>query len=124
MQLCRGRAVLAGLTLAVALTACGSERKAEPPAAPTTSAVRSKVIDLWVAGETKPCQGVAPMTCLQVKRNPDSEWELFYDRIAGFDYEPGYLYQLKVEETPVPNPPADASSVTLRLVDVVRKDKV
>ncbi|MFI9504325.1 DUF4377 domain-containing protein [Nocardia sp. NPDC052566] len=121
MQLRRGRAVLACLLLAPALAACGSGKPAESAAPSSTSAAHSKVIGLWVADQTKPCTGVAPMTCLQVKRNPDSEWELFYNQIAGFEYQPGYHYQLEVEETPVANPPADASSVSYRLIKIVNK---
>lgn len=120
-----GRTLVAVGLLTAALAACDSAGTSESASASstsgTTAAPSPKVIDLWVADQTKPCTGVAPMTCLQVKRNPDSTWELFYDQIAGFDYQPGYHYQLKVEQTPVPNPPADASSVSYRLIEVVNK---
>ncbi|MEZ4771014.1 MAG: DUF4377 domain-containing protein [Caldilineales bacterium] len=52
----------------------------------------------------EPCVGVAPQVCYQVKETPDGEYTLFYDEIQGFEYEPGYEYQLTVERTTVPNP--------------------
>ncbi len=52
---------------------------------------------------------------------PATAWQLFYDPIDGFAYEPGYEYVLRVAERNVPNPPADGSSVAYRLVRIVSK---
>ena len=65
------------------------------------------------------CTGVAPQKCLQVKDSLDGEYELFYSGIDGFEFQPGYEYELTVEVTPVENPPADAPNETWALVDVV-----
>jgi len=53
--------------------------------------------------------GVGPMTCLLVKQPPDSNYQMFYSVIKGFDYVPGYEYELKVRVTERENVPADAS---------------
>ncbi len=80
----------------------------------------------WVNSSKVPCTGVAPRQCLQVKRGnqlSEGQWENFYSSIQGFDYEPGYLYLLRVRETELPaaQVPADASSISYELVEVVEK---
>lgn len=76
---------------------------------------------LYVDSMTVECVGVAVQQCLRVKRAPEAEWELFYDAIEGFDYEPGFTYVLEVEVREVEDPPADGSSLAYRLVRVVEK---
>ena len=76
---------------------------------------------LYVGPELVDCVGVAPQKCLLVKENPEDEWSLFYGQIEGFDYEEGYNYKLLVEERVIENPPADASSIELTLIEVISK---
>ncbi len=76
---------------------------------------------LYVAPNTSPCVGGAPLTCLLTKENPDGKWQFFYDNIAGFNYEAGFRYKLSVVVTKVNNPPADASSLNWRLVKIEEK---
>jgi len=56
---------------------------------------------------------------LLVRESPEADYSYFYSTIAGFDYEPGYNYELLVEKTPVENPPADGSSIRWTLVEVI-----
>jgi hypothetical protein len=67
------------------------------------------------------------MSCLQIKRGDDGagDWQNFYTQIHGFDYQPGYLYRLRVRETDLPpaQVPADASSIRYDLVEVVEKTR-
>ncbi|MGD9507972.1 MAG: DUF4377 domain-containing protein [Geminicoccaceae bacterium] len=67
------------------------------------------------------CAGVAQQQCMRVRDVGEEGWVVFHGRIEGFAYEPGYRYRLQVEEFPVENPPADASSVRTVLVEIVRK---
>jgi len=67
------------------------------------------------------CVGVGPMTCLLVKQPPDSNYQMFYSAIKGFDYVPGYEYELKVRVTERENVPADASKYEYQLLEVVTK---
>lgn len=78
---------------------------------------------LYVGPVTVPCQGVAPQVCLQVKESPDEAYRLFYNRIEGFDYEPGYNYELRVEVSEIENPPADASNLHYSLIEVVSQTR-
>jgi hypothetical protein len=77
---------------------------------------------LYVNRELVDCEGGAgPQKCLQVRREADKPWELFYGGIDGFDFEPGFMYEVRVDVTDVDNPPADASSRRYSLVEVVDK---
>jgi heat shock protein HslJ len=69
------------------------------------------------------CVGVSPQKCMLVRQDPKADWTLFYDQIAGFDYEGGFDYVLLVREEETENPPADASSLRWTLVDVVQKTR-
>ncbi|MBU3677753.1 MAG: DUF4377 domain-containing protein [Chitinophagaceae bacterium] len=81
--------------------------------------------ETWLIGpERKPCTGVGPMECLQIKRNPsDTAWQYFYDEIEGFQYEPGYTYTLEVSQVKKENVPADASSIQYKIEKLVSKKK-
>lgn len=87
----------------------------------SATAPAERVFELEVAEQRVPCTGVGPRECLQVRERGDASWELFYSGIAGFTYEPGFRYVLRVAGRTVPNPPADGSSLAYRLVDVVSR---
>lgn len=76
---------------------------------------------LWVAHYKVDCVGVAPQRCFLIKEGQYDEWSLWYGEIEGFDFEPGYAYEIRVSEEAIESPPADAPSVRLRLLDVVIK---
>ncbi len=52
------------------------------------------------------------------------DWSYFYGDIDGFTYEPGYVYDLAVEKTPVNDPPADASSIRYTVKKLIAKKAV
>ena len=60
----------------------------------------SKILEktVYIAPKTVECVGVAPRKCLQIKESLEDEWTLFYENIEGFNYEPGYFYQLKIAQ--------------------------
>ena len=76
---------------------------------------------VYVGPQRVDCEGMGPQKCYQVRERPEDPWLFFYDEIEGFSYEEGYTYQIRVEETEVPNPPADGASFTWRLLEVVSK---
>jgi hypothetical protein len=81
----------------------------------------AEVLTLFVGPEEVECFGVGPRTCLQVRESPDEPWRNFFDSIQGFDFEPGFLYELVVEKRPVSPVEADGSSYRYRLLRVVSK---
>jgi hypothetical protein len=79
---------------------------------------------LIIGPERRACQGMIPMQCLMVKREQAADWENFYDPIEGFDWQAGYVYELKLELEEVLDPPADGSSIRYRLLEVLSKQAV
>jgi len=79
----------------------------------------------WVNSYRVDCVGVGPMKCMLIKKGADlneGEWLNFYSRIEGFDYEPGFIYKLKVKEEQLKNVPADASSIKYSLIEILEKE--
>ena len=79
---------------------------------------------LFVRDQLADCQGEGERKCLQVREVESGEWRKFYANIEGFDYEEGNAYEVRVEVTEVPRPPADASSLRYRLLEIISKRKV
>jgi hypothetical protein len=100
------------------LAACTPPDSTEPTESTTTG---GEIVTLQVGPETVDCVGVAPQQCLLVRESTETDYTYFYDTIVGFEYEPGYNYELLVEKTPVDNPPADSSSIRWTLVEVVEQ---
>ena len=119
------------LIFSLLLTACATSStptadQAQP--AVTATAEQTEVIQpaeasktIFVGPEKVPCEGAGPQECYQVKETVDGEWQLFYDEIESFQWEPGYTYELRVNVYKVENPPADSSSLRYELVEVVAK---
>jgi len=103
---------LLALLLGAAATACTG---------PITAA--EEVVTLHVAPFRRECTGMIVMQCMQVKERPQDDWQNFYDGIEGFEYEPGYSYRLRVLKRPVPDPPADGSSISWHLLEVLEKTR-
>lgn len=106
-------ALFLGIALLGGLTACETGDKSQKP---------DQEI-FYIKENLADCTGVAPMKCMQIKRDTTEEWSYFYSQIAGFQYEPGYRYKLKVQVEDVENPPADASSKRYTLISIVEKVK-
>lgn len=76
---------------------------------------------LYINSQLVNCVGVGPMQCMQVRSDEEQPWYLFYEQIKGFQFEPGYRYQLTVKQVRLTNVPADASTLRYRLIKVVSK---
>lgn len=104
--------ILLNLTL-LAASSCAKEEK-----------IQTEI--WWINSAKVDCVGVGPMTCYQIQKTDQREsekWELFYDDIEGFEYQPGYLYQVKVKIVKKPKPtPADASGLSFKLIEILQKN--
>lgn len=89
-----------------------------PPAA------ESAKVAMIIAPEQVDCVGEAEQKCYQVKFDPEEDWQLFYDRIEGFEHQEGYRYTLLVEKLEVLDPPADGSAFRYMLVEVLEQEEV
>ena len=95
------------------------------PACKVKQAMDNNVI-IWINSAKVPCTGVGPMHCMQVQYGDqfkEDNWQLFYDQIINFKYQPGYIYKLEVQKTELnpANLPADASSVRYTLANMLEK---
>lgn len=109
-------AALLGI-LSMLLAACAP---AQPAATPEGAVEKT----IYVGPEQVDCVGVGPQLCLLVRESPDEEYRMFYDSIEGFQFEPGYEYELRVRVETVENPPADASSMRYVLIEEVSRTPV
>lgn len=85
----------------------------------TTAGERTTEVSLHIADGLVDCTGVAPRKCLLVRENIVDDWQFFYDDIAGFTYEAGYQYHLRLRRIEVDNPPADSSAFSWELIEIV-----
>jgi len=92
--------------------------------APKSAQSGPKTQVMYVKENKVPCTGVAPMECLQVRAENETEWSNLYTNIQGFHYQPGYQYKLLVTVSSIKNPPADGSSLKYTLKKVMSKKKV
>lgn len=99
--------VLTLLTLVLVLGSCK-----------TTTQTGEKMI---IASKLGDCVGVVPMKCMLIKEEGQSDWQFFYSEIEGFEYEPGYEYEIEVKKETVDNPAADRSSIRYVLIKVLSK---
>ncbi|MET0552975.1 MAG: DUF4377 domain-containing protein [Vicinamibacteria bacterium] len=79
---------------------------------------------LFIADTRVTCHGPFPRQCLQSGPSISGPWTVFYEFVAGFDWVPGYVYELRVHVSHVANPPADASTRYFQLVRVVSRTAV
>tara|TARA_B100000809_G_C15053464_1_gene499779 strand:+ start:201 stop:1223 length:1023 start_codon:yes stop_codon:yes gene_type:complete len=86
---------------------------------------KSKIF--WVSGIKTECSaGAGKMQCLNVQKSEhfdNANWENFYDKIVGFEFEEGYLQKIEVKEIRLKDSkvPADGSSLKYELVKVLDK---
>jgi len=87
----------------------------------TSCSLKQNVVRYTIASESVDCSGVGMQKCLLVKKADSTDWEYFYSRIEGFNYERGFEYVLDVKEENVGNVPADASSIKYVLIKQISK---
>ena len=85
----------------------------------STSPASGNVKTMYVGPAMADGVGAGPVTCLMVKDSPVAEYQMFCSRIQGFDFVPGFKYELKVSVTERENVPADASKYIYELIEVV-----
>lgn len=72
---------------------------------------------------TETCQGFIEQQCY-LKFNEESQrWEFFYESIQGFDFEPGYIYRLKVRLEDRGTEIQDVGRYAYHLVEVLSKEE-
>lgn len=83
-------------------------------------------INMMVNSSTVDCYGEREGTCLLVQEgdmigSEDWEYFYFYNNIEGFNYEPGFVYGLKVKKTEVQTGVVGGSTIRYELEKIVYK---
>ncbi len=85
---------------------------------PSKATTDGEILTFIISPHRVDCMGVGPMKCLVVNG------EYFYQPIIGFDFQPGFEFELTVRKaqkfTPE-NAPADASLYEYHLIELLRK---
>ncbi len=119
--------LITGITLAT-LTGCQNMPKKTDNTATQTQA-KTETQTLWVADKRAECTGVAPMQCLMVQpttvnsQQPNAnDWQYLYQEIDGFNWQQGKMSKIKVKVSHLDPEqiPADGSSISYQLLEVLR----
>ena len=81
----------------------------------------SEIVEYEVAPHKGRCFGLFETLCLQVRTPGEQDFRNLFETPRGFEFEWGYRTVIRVEETPVDNPPADGSSIRRVLVRVLSR---
>lgn len=115
------------LAIGDSIEVTGEQSQSEGKSQITVRAMPYVLRKIIVADHQVDCVGVGPQSCWLTKiagpASNTSDWEYRYSGIQGFAYELNYEYILLIKNTPVRNPPADASSIRSELVEVIEKKR-
>ena len=78
---------------------------------------------LIIGPYTQTCQGFIEQQCYLEFNEERQRWEFFYEGIRGFDFEPGFIYRLKVSLHERDEGIQDVGRYEYRLVEVLSKEK-
>jgi len=76
---------------------------------------------IYVSAEIRPCMGIGPMTCLQVREKEGDPWQLHYGKIVDFEPQPGIEYRLRIIEERIARRPADGSPIWWTLDQIIEQ---
>lgn len=127
-----------GLCVVLLLAGCAVPPAASTPASPVgpaapaqtapapggTAAAREGAVRWTVAPALVDCVGVAPTRCLRYRDAADGPWKLHYGAIEGFEFRRGFETDLLVRFVAVADPPADAPSRRVVLVQELERRPV
>ncbi len=81
--------------------------------------ISSEIVPVYIFGEPSEVDGML------VKIEGTNQWKAYPTTfIEGFEFEPGYIYSLKVKIIHIGNPPQDDYNVQFKLISLISKTKV
>ena len=78
---------------------------------------------LIIGPYTQTCQGFIEQQCYLEFNEESQEWEFFYENIQGFDFEPGFIYTLKVRLEDRGTEIQDVGRYAYHLIEVLSKEE-
>ena len=67
------------------------------------------------------CQGFIEQDCFMEFNHESGQWEFFYEAIQGFDFEPGFIYTLRVRLEDRGTEIQDVGRYAYHLVEIIDK---
>ena len=108
------------ITLLFLTLAIGCSRDGTIKVDPATD----EMIETLIIGPyTETCQGFIEQQCYLEFNEERQEWEFFYENIKGFDFEPGYIYTLKVRLEDRGTEIQDVGRYAYHLVEIISKEE-
>ena len=84
---------------------------------------RGEHVETLIIGPYKvDCVGAFAQECYLEFNEESQEWHFFYDGIKGFDFEPGFIWTLKVKVVDIGTEIQDAGRYDYYLVEVISKE--
>ncbi len=78
---------------------------------------------IYIAPQKVDCLGMADQKCFLIRYKPGDNWIMNSGSIAGFDYEEGFEYKVKVVREKVPGPVQGVGAINYRVVKVLSKEQ-
>ena len=90
----------------------------------TNGVLDEDTIETLIIGPyTETCYGFIKQQCYLEFNEERQEWEFFYESIQGFDFEPGYIYRLKVRREDRGTEIQDVGRYAYHLVEVLSREE-
>ena len=90
----------------------------------TNGMLDADTIETLIIGPyTETCYGFIEQQCYLEFNEERQEWEFFYESIQGFDFEPGYIYRLKVRREDRGTEIQDVGRYAYHLVEVLSREE-
>ena len=88
------------------------------------TSTQKNIETITIGPYTETCQGFHPVDqqCYLEFNEESQEWEFFYENIQGFDFEPGYIWTLKVRLKDRGAGIQDAGRYAYHLIEVLSKE--
>ncbi|MCD8202537.1 MAG: DUF4377 domain-containing protein [Prevotella sp.] len=110
--------ILAGFLLVCALS-CTDDNNDYDWSEEKVIEISSEIVPVNIFGEPSEVDGML------IRIDGENQWKAYpITIIDGFEFEPGYLYSLKVKITHLANPPLDDYNVRFKLISLISKTKV
>ena len=112
--------ILPTILILLALTiGCGREGTIK-----TVISTDEMIETLIIGPYTETCQGFHPVDqqCYLEFNEKSQEWEFFYENIQGFDFEPGFIWTLKVRLADRGAGIQDVGRYAYHLIEVLSKE--
>ncbi len=117
------------LTLSITLillsltTGCGPDSEFKNPCKGSWISRCAANTEILIIGPYKTdCVGAFPQECYLEYNEEEERWHFFYEGIRGFNFEPGFIYRLKVSLHERDEGIQDVGRYEYRLIEVLSKE--